>query len=51
MFGPSARGHGLGGALAAALRDRAERVGLYKVIVKLFTENEQSRRLAARYRL
>ncbi len=45
----SARGHGLGGALAAVLRDRAERAGLHKVVGKLFAENEQSRRLAARY--
>ncbi len=45
----SARGGGLGGALAAALRERAEQAGLDKVIGKLFAENEQSRRLAARY--
>lgn len=45
----SARGHGLGGALAGALRDRAEQAGMHKVIGKLFAENVQSRRLAARY--
>ena len=45
----AARGDGLGSALAAVLRERAERVGLDKVIGKLFAENEQSRRLAARY--
>ncbi len=45
----SARGHGLGGALAATLRERAEREGLEKVIGKLFADNEASRRLAARY--
>jgi L-amino acid N-acyltransferase YncA len=45
----SERGHGLGGSLASALRERAEQVGLEKVIGKLLAENEQSRRLAARY--
>jgi L-amino acid N-acyltransferase YncA len=45
----SARGHGLGGALARTLRDRAQQAGLHKVIGKLFAENEQSRRLAARH--
>ena len=45
----SARGGGLGGALAAVLRERAEQAGLDKVIGKLFAENEQSRRLAVRY--
>jgi len=44
-----ARGQGLGGALAATLRDRAEQASLHKVIGKLFAENEQSRRLAARH--
>ncbi|HXB66251.1 MAG TPA: arsinothricin resistance N-acetyltransferase ArsN1 family A [Solirubrobacteraceae bacterium] len=45
----SARGCGLGGALASALRERAEEVGLEKVIGKLFADNHASRRLAARY--
>ena len=45
----SARGHGLGGALASTLRERAEQAGLYKIVGKLFAENEQSRRLAARH--
>jgi len=45
----AARGHRLGSALAATLRDRAEQAGLHKVIGKLFAENEQSRRLAARH--
>jgi L-amino acid N-acyltransferase YncA len=44
-----ARGRGLGSALAAALRDEAERVGLYKIVGKLFVENDASRRLVARY--
>lgn len=43
------RGHGLGGALASALRERAEQAGLEKVIGKLISDNEASRRLAARY--
>jgi L-amino acid N-acyltransferase YncA len=43
----SARGHGLGGALASALLDRAELIGVRKVVGKLFAENQQSRRLAA----
>ncbi len=45
----SARGHGLGGALAGTLRERAEQAGLDKIVGKLFAENEQSRRLAARH--
>lgn len=45
----SVRGRGLGGALASALRERAEQVGLEKVIGKLFADNEASRRLVARY--
>lgn len=45
----SARGHGLGSALAATLRARAERAGLHKVLGKLFAENDQSRRLAVRH--
>jgi L-amino acid N-acyltransferase YncA len=44
----SERGRGLGSALAAALRDEAERAGLYKLVGKLFADNEQSRRLVAR---
>jgi L-amino acid N-acyltransferase YncA len=45
----SARGLGLGSALAAALRERAEQAGLDKVVGKLFAENDASRRLASRY--
>jgi L-amino acid N-acyltransferase YncA len=45
----SMRGGGLGSALAAALRECAAQAGLEKVIGKLFSENEQSRRLAARH--
>ena len=45
----SARGRGIGGALAAALRERAEQAGLEKVIGKLFADNHASRRLAARH--
>jgi phosphinothricin acetyltransferase len=45
----TARGRGLGTLIATALRDEAERAGFYKVIGKLFVENEQSRRLAARH--
>jgi phosphinothricin acetyltransferase len=43
------RGRGLGGALASALRERAEQAGLEKVIGKLFADNDASRRLTARY--
>lgn len=45
----SLRGRGLGGALAVMLRERAELLGLEKVIGKLFADNEPSRRLVARY--
>lgn len=45
----SARGGGLGHALAAALRDDAERAGFYKLVGKLFADNTASRRLAARH--
>ena len=45
----SARGRGLGTIIGTALRDRAESAGFHKVIGKLFVENEQSRRLAARH--
>ncbi len=44
-----ARGRGLGGALAAELRARAQRAGFHKLIGKLLTENDASRALAARY--
>lgn len=43
------RGRGLGGALAAALSDEAERAGFYKIIGKLFADNDPSRRLIARH--
>ncbi len=42
------RGHGTGTALASALALEAERAGLYKLLGKLFPENEASRRLVAR---
>jgi phosphinothricin acetyltransferase len=45
----AARGKGLGTMIAATLREHAERVGLHKVIGKLFVGNEQSRSLAARH--
>jgi L-amino acid N-acyltransferase YncA len=45
----SARGQGLGSTLASVLIDRAEQVGLEKMIGKLLVENEPSRRLAARH--
>ena len=34
----SARGRGFGGVLAGALRERAERTGLHKIVGKLFAE-------------
>ena len=43
------RGRGIGSALAAALSDEAERTGFYKVVGKLFADNEPSRRLVARH--
>ncbi len=43
------RGRGVGGALAAGLRDEAERAGFYKIVGKLFAENAESRRLVARH--
>jgi L-amino acid N-acyltransferase YncA len=43
------RGRGIGGALALALRNEAERAGFYKVVGKLFADNEPSRRLVARH--
>lgn len=45
----SARGQGLGGALAAHLRDRASGAGLHKLLGKVFAENTVSRALCARY--
>ena len=39
------RGRGLGGALATALTEEAERAGLHKIVGKLFADNEASRRL------
>jgi L-amino acid N-acyltransferase YncA len=45
----SLRGRGLGGALALVLRERAELLGLEKVIGKLFADNAASRHLVARY--
>jgi L-amino acid N-acyltransferase YncA len=44
------RGRGLGSALAAALRDEAERAGYHKIVGKLFADNDASRHLVARYR-
>ena len=43
------RGRGLGGALASALTEEAERAGLHKIVGKLFADNEASRRLVARH--
>jgi L-amino acid N-acyltransferase YncA len=43
------RGRGIGSALARALSDEAEQAGLYKVVGKLFADNEPSRRLVARH--
>jgi L-amino acid N-acyltransferase YncA len=45
---PSAR-PGLGGALAGALTEEAERAGLHKIVGKLFAGSEASRRLVARH--
>lgn len=45
----SARGRGLGGALAAALRDRAERTGFSKLLGKCFSENTAALGLVARH--
>jgi phosphinothricin acetyltransferase len=42
------RGRGTGTALATALATEAERAGLYKLLGKLFPENEASRRLVTR---
>lgn len=43
------RGRGVGGSLALALRDHAERAGFHKLVGKLFTENHRSRRLVTRH--
>jgi L-amino acid N-acyltransferase YncA len=43
------RGRGIAAALVAALGDEAERAGLYKLVGKLFADNEASRRLVARH--
>lgn len=43
------RGCGIGSALTQALGEAAERAGLYKVVGKLFADNEPSRRLVARH--
>jgi phosphinothricin acetyltransferase len=45
----SERGRGLGSALAAALVREAERAGYYKILGKLFADNDGSRRLVARH--
>jgi L-amino acid N-acyltransferase YncA len=45
----SERGRGLGSALAEALIREAERAGFYKLLGKLFADNEASRRLVARH--
>ena len=45
----SARGRGIGSALASALVAEAASAGLHKVVGKLFTDNEASRRLVARH--
>jgi phosphinothricin acetyltransferase len=46
---PDARGEGLGSALMTALADASERTGIYKLIGKVFTDHETSRRLVARH--
>ncbi|MGH2713856.1 MAG: arsinothricin resistance N-acetyltransferase ArsN1 family A [Thermoleophilaceae bacterium] len=45
----SERGRGLGSALAAALVREAERGSYYKVLGKLFADNDARRRLVARH--
>jgi L-amino acid N-acyltransferase YncA len=45
----SERGRGLGIALAAALVREAERARYYKILGKLFADNDASRRLVARH--
>ena len=46
---PQERGRGLGSALLAGLRDEAEQAGFHKIVGKLFTDNDPSRRLVARH--
>ena len=43
------RGRGLGSALVASLIEETERAGFYKVVGKLFADNEPSRRLVAKH--
>jgi L-amino acid N-acyltransferase YncA len=43
------RGRGLGSALAAALIEEADQAGFYKIVGRLFAENDVSRRLVGRY--
>ena len=43
------RGRGLGSALVASLIEETERAGFYKVVGKLFADNESSRRLVAKH--
>jgi phosphinothricin acetyltransferase len=45
----SQRGRGLGGMLASALTEEAERAGLHKIVGKLFADNAASRRLVAKH--
>ena len=45
---PELRGRGIGSALLAELADEAARRGFYKLIGKLFTDNEPSLRLLDR---
>jgi L-amino acid N-acyltransferase YncA len=45
----SERGRDVGSTLAKALSEAAEQAGLYKVLGKLFANNEASRRLVARH--
>ena len=46
---PRARARGLGSALMTALTDAARGAGIYKLIGKVFTDHETSRRLVARH--
>jgi L-amino acid N-acyltransferase YncA len=46
---PARRGRGTGSALMAALARESERAGIYKLVGKLFTDHEASRRLVARH--
>ena len=45
----SARGHGLGSALAATLRERAEQAALTKLLGKCLTTNDAAIQLVARH--